>query len=114
MSCNRFSSTMSNIHFATNNTLDTNDQFAKVRPLLDHFNSSCLSNFVPEQTLRVDESMIPYFGRHGAKQYIHGKPMKFGYKMWVLATRLDYNSTHTKELEQLTKSLVLGVKLCAV
>ena len=90
MSRNRFSAIMSNIHFANNQTLDTNDRFAKVRPLLDHFNSSCLANFVPEQTLSVDESMIPYFGRHGAKQYIHGKPIKFGYKMWVLATRLGY------------------------
>ena len=90
MSRNRFSSIMSNIHFANNNTLDTSDRFAKVRPLLDHFNSSCLSNFVPEQTLSVDESMIPYLGRNDAKQYIHGKPIKFGFKMWVLATRLGY------------------------
>jgi len=42
------------------------------------------------QTLRVDESMSPYFGRHGAKQYIHGKPIKFRYKMWVLVSRLRY------------------------
>ena len=62
----------------------------KVRPLLDHINDACLANFHPEQNLSVDESMVPYFGRHGAKQYIHGKPIKFGYKMWVLATRLGY------------------------
>ena len=34
--------------------------------------------------------MVPYYGKHGAKQYIHGKPIKFGYKMWVAATRLGY------------------------
>ena len=34
--------------------------------------------------------MVPYFGKHGAKQYIHGKPIKFGYKMWVMATPLGY------------------------
>ena len=34
--------------------------------------------------------MVPYYGKHGAKQYIHSKPIKFGYKMWVAATRLDY------------------------
>jgi len=42
------------------------------------------------QTLRVDESMNPYSGCHGAKQYIHGKPIKYRYKMWVLVTRLCY------------------------
>ena len=34
--------------------------------------------------------MLPYFGRHGAKQYIHGKLIKFGYKLWVMATLLGY------------------------
>ena len=33
--------------------------------------------------------MVPYFGRHGAKQYIHGKPIKFE-KLWVMATPLGY------------------------
>ena len=31
----------------------------------------------------VDESKIPYVGFHGTKQYIKGKPHKFGFKMWV-------------------------------
>ena len=90
MSRNRFSSIISNIHFANNNVLDGSDKFAKVRPLLDSINAACLANFHPEQMLSVDESMVPYYGRHGAKQYIHGKPIKFGYKIWVLATRLGY------------------------
>ena len=38
----------------------------------------------------IDESMIPYFGRHGAKQFIHGKPIRFGYNMWALTTPLGY------------------------
>ena len=90
MSRNCFSSIISNIHFANNNVLDGNDKFAKVRPLLDSINAACLANFHPEQMRSVDESMLPYYGRHGAKQYIHGKPIKFGYKIWVLATRLGY------------------------
>jgi len=62
MSCNHFCAIMTNIHFANNKTLESSDRLAKVRPLLDHLNSACLKNFVPEQTLSVDESMIPYFG----------------------------------------------------
>ena len=34
--------------------------------------------------------MIMYFGRHGCKQHIHGKPIRFGFKAWVAATRLGY------------------------
>ena len=30
--------------------------------------------------------MLPYFGGHGAKQYIKNKSIKFGYKMRVAAT----------------------------
>ena len=33
---------------------------------------------------------VPYFGGHGAKQYMKGKPTKFGYKIWTAATRLGY------------------------
>jgi len=38
-----------------------------------------------------DESMVPYFGHHVCKQYIWGKPIRFGYKFWCDATRMGYN-----------------------
>ena len=53
-------------------------------------NESCLKNFIPEKNISIDESMMPYYGRHGCKQYIQNKPVKFGYKMWVAATPLGY------------------------
>jgi hypothetical protein len=34
----------------------------------------------------IDETMIPYYGRHSTKQFIHGKPIRFGYKVWSLCT----------------------------
>ena len=34
--------------------------------------------------LSIDESMVPYFGRHIAKMFIRGKPIRFGYKLWSL------------------------------
>ena len=54
-------------------------------------NESCLQNFIPEKNLSIDESMVPYYGRHGCKQYIQNKPVKFGYKLWVAATPLGYS-----------------------
>jgi DNA excision repair protein ERCC-6 len=47
--------------------------------------------FVPNETyFTFDESMVPYFGRQGCKQYIRGKPIRFGYRSWCGATRLSY------------------------
>ncbi|XP_039287759.1 piggyBac transposable element-derived protein 3-like [Nilaparvata lugens] len=34
--------------------------------------------------------MIPYYERHGGKQHMHNKPIRFGYKAWCLCTRLGY------------------------
>ena len=34
--------------------------------------------------------MIPYSGKHSAKQYIKCKPIKFGYKLWCLYTNFGY------------------------
>jgi hypothetical protein len=40
----------------------------------------------------IHESMVSYFGRHGCKQYIRGKPIRFGYEFCCGATRLGYIS----------------------
>jgi DNA excision repair protein ERCC-6 len=45
----------------------------------------------PNETyFSIDDSMVPYFGRQECKQYIRGKPIQFGYKIWCGATRLGY------------------------
>ena len=49
-------------------------------------NEECLQQYLPEQTVGIDTSMIPYFGRHAYKQFMKNKPVKFGYKFWVAAT----------------------------
>ena len=52
-------------------------------------NESCLENFIPEKN-SIDESMVPYYGRHGCNQYTQNKPVKFGCKLWVAASLLGY------------------------
>lgn len=89
MSRNEFSKVAEMLHCADNANLRPG-KFAKVMPLVDAVNASCLREFRPEQIVSIDESMIPYFGRHSAKQYIRGKPTKFGYKIWTAATTLGY------------------------
>ena len=81
---------MQNFYLADNSNLDKEDKFAKVRPLIDKLNEQCLANYLPEQSVSIDESMVPYVGCHGCKQYMRNKPVKFGYKFWVAATLLGY------------------------
>jgi hypothetical protein len=38
----------------------------------------------------IDESMVPYFGKHGCKQFIKGKPIRYGCKIWMGATSTGY------------------------
>ncbi|KAI8121791.1 PiggyBac transposable element-derived protein 3 [Lucilia cuprina] len=42
------------------------------------------------ENISIDESMVKYYGRHSAKQYIRGKPIRFGYKNWVAASSSGY------------------------
>ena len=67
------------LHLADNNAVNSLDKFAKVRPLFNPINEQCILNYQPTQHVSVNESMVPYFGKHGAKQYIHGKPMRVLY-----------------------------------
>ena len=34
--------------------------------------------------------MEPYYGHHPSKQFLRGKPVRFGYKVWCLATSTGY------------------------
>ena len=47
-------------------------------------------NYQVTHYVSVDESMDTYFGIHGAKQYIHSKPINFGFKLWVMAIPWGY------------------------
>jgi hypothetical protein len=65
-------------------------RFKKVRPLANHLLTKFTEMYVPEQELSHDEAMIKYFGKNGLKQAIRNKPIRFGYKVWVLATVSGY------------------------
>lgn len=79
----RFEEILHHIHLNDNTNINE-DKFYKVRPLFDFLNDS-FKQIAPSATLSIDESIIPYYGRHNAKQFIRGKPIRFGYKLWVLA-----------------------------
>ncbi|KAB0805698.1 hypothetical protein PPYR_02668 [Photinus pyralis] len=89
MSRNRFTH-MSNLHFVDNTSLPQGHKFAKIRPVFDHLKNKFLEHAPLEECHSLDEAMVPYYGRHSCKQYIRGKPIRWGYKFWVGATRKGY------------------------
>ncbi|KAK9679715.1 Transposase IS4 [Popillia japonica] len=90
MSRNRFRYIMQNIHCSDNTNLDGTDKFSKIRPLIDGMNRRFV-NFAPSQEVHcIDESMVPYYSRHGTKQFIRGKPIRWGYKLWTGTNKHGY------------------------
>ncbi|KAH1021938.1 hypothetical protein HUJ04_011421 [Dendroctonus ponderosae] len=52
-----------------------------------------LTNIHVKDSETVDKTdRFSKFVRHGCKQFIHGKPIRYGYKLWVEATRLGFVS----------------------
>ena len=60
MGRNRFEILKAYAHFSDNTKLTKDDKFTKMCPLLTMLNEQFL------QYVILNESMIPYFGRHGA------------------------------------------------
>lgn len=59
------------IRYADNIQIDMNDKLDKILPLICKLKKVCAAN------LDFDESMIKYSGRHGCKQFIRRKPIRF-------------------------------------
>ena len=55
------------LHLPDNNALNRSDKFAKVQPLCNAINEQCILNYHPTQHVSIDKSMVPYFGKRGAK-----------------------------------------------
>lgn len=49
-----------------------------------------LDHFLQTKNLSHDETMVEYYGKHGYKQCIRNKPIRFGYKVWCLNSDHGY------------------------
>ena len=86
----RFTKILNMLHVANNEDLPAGDKYAKVRPLLDILNERFQKYAMDSEAYSIDESMIPYFGKHGCKMFIRGKPIKWGFKVWCGTTKEGY------------------------
>lgn len=90
MRLNRFETILRHIHLNDNSRIDDRDKLYKLKPLIDKLNINFRINGGLNENISIDESMIPYYGKHFAKQYIKGKPIRFGFKNWALCTSNGY------------------------
>lgn len=91
MSCKRFLEVKKNLHITDNSLANgSNDKMFKLRPLCNLIERNSCQWGVMHENLSIDESMIKYFGRHPAKQFIMGKPVRFGYKNWAATSSDGY------------------------
>jgi len=81
----RFQQIKHYFHVADNRHLEQGNEVAKIKPLYDALNNNLTQFGVFHEQLSIDKSMVPYFGRHSCKMFIRGKPIRFGYKVWVMA-----------------------------
>ena len=80
------------LHIADNHNL-AQSKVAKILPLLELLLTGCHQFGAFHKSLSIDESIVPYRGLHSAKQYINDKPVKFGYKLWMLCSSVDIHIT---------------------
>ncbi|KAG8239742.1 hypothetical protein J437_LFUL018438 [Ladona fulva] len=89
------------------------DILQKVRPLLtvmDTFHHK----YNPRRELGIDEAMVAFKGHHYKKQYMKGKPTKWGFKIWILASPHGYvlqGNVYLGKKEKRNKDMLLGSQM---
>lgn len=87
----RFETVIRHLYFNVNFVNEGTDKLYKLRPIITHLNEKFREHGGLEEHISItDESMIPYYGKQYAKQYIKGKPIRFGYKNWTLSSNNGY------------------------
>lgn len=76
----------------------------QVRPIFDNLNRTSSKWLSREGRYSVDEMMVPYFGRHSSKQFIRGKPIRYGYKVKIVCILF-------KKLQNYVQSFMLTLLL---
>ena len=84
--CQEIKKVKAYLHVCDNDKLSSDDKWLKLRSLYDVVNKNLIQFGVFAEHLSIDEQMAPYFGWNYCKMFIWGKPIRFGYKNWVLCS----------------------------
>ena len=92
LSRNRYLQIKSMLHF-TDNSLAQQKRLDKgfiVRQLFDIVQKNFNQFGLFESNLSIDEMIVRYYGHPSLKQFIRGKPIRFGYKLWAACGSSGY------------------------
>ena len=89
MARDKFRSIKRYLHVADNHHL-TGSKVAKVAPLYESLTTQFQQFGIFHEHLSIDEEMVPYHGHHSAKMFIRNKPIRFGFKLWMLCSSDGY------------------------
>lgn len=84
MSRNRYLKIKRNLHLNDNSIINQSQKTYKIVPLIEKMNNQFLQFGVFAKNISIDEQMIRYYGHHFLKQFIRGKPIRFGFKQWAM------------------------------
>jgi len=90
MSRDKFEEIKSKLKYSKTKDQDANDKGWRVRALLKLFQSNILKFCIWKTALSIDEMMAKSYARIPLKQFIRGKPIRFGLKFWGLCTSDGY------------------------
>lgn len=77
-------------HLVDNNQLSKEEKLGKVTPIYTELSKNLQQFGIWHEKLSIDESMVPYYGRHSCKMFIRGKPIRFGFKIWMMCSSNGY------------------------
>lgn len=93
---NRFGWILSHLHFNDNSLQPKRgeigyDKLYKIIPFLNYLIETFKKSYRPHQKVAVDESMVKFKGRCYMKQFMQNKPIKRGFKIWMLCDQSGNN-----------------------
>ena len=97
LTCQRFELIGMFLHVVTKQEEEEakEDRLRKLLPLINYIKSKCFEFYQPVQQLAVDERMVKSKARSHLIQFMRNKPVKWGFKLWVIADpsgyTLDFN-----------------------
>ncbi|XP_051168423.1 piggyBac transposable element-derived protein 3-like [Leptopilina boulardi] len=90
MTRDNFENIKSKIKFHEPEYQNNADREWRVRKLTDIFRSNLIRFGIFSSSLSIDEMMLRFYGRSVLKQFIKGKPVRFGIKLWALCSSNGY------------------------
>lgn len=90
MTVKRFEILLRTFHVSNNFDCPPGDRLFKVQGLVDLLVSKHKYTYIPEKSLCINESVIPFVGRLSFRQYLKNKRHRYGIKIFKLCVNDGY------------------------